>query len=91
MKGVAHDYATRGVDMGVKLNQLDPGRAAVDYNILQVLEDLGGFGEDYRAAILPQQASHHQNKASLFKGSYGIVGCLKIILNGDSEYRELLF
>ena len=42
-EGVAHDYVTRGVDMGVKLNQLDPGGAAVDCNILQVLEGLGGF------------------------------------------------
>ena len=57
MMGVAHDYATHGVDMGVKLNQLDPGGAAVDCNILQVLEGLGGFGEDNRAAILPRQAS----------------------------------
>ena len=80
-----------GVDMGVKLNQLNPGGAAVDCNILQVLEDLCGFGEDDRATILPRQAFHHQSRAILFKGSHDVVGRLKTILNGDSECRELLF
>ena len=50
--GIVHNYATGGVDMGVKLNQLDSGGAAVDCNILQVLEGLGGFGKDDRATIL---------------------------------------
>ena len=77
--------------MGVKLNQLDPGGAAVDCNILQVLEGLGGFGKDDRAAILPRQASHHQSRTILFKGGHGVVGRLKAILNGDSKCRELLF
>ena len=77
--------------MGIKLNQLDPGGAAVDCNILQVLEGLGGFGEDDRAAILPRQSSHHQSRAIIFKGSYGVVRRLKTILDGNSECRELLF
>ena len=89
--GLANDYTTRGVDMVVKLNQLDPGGAAVNCNILQVLEVLGGFGEDDKAAILLRQASHHQSRAIFFKGSHGVVGRLKTILNGGSECRELLF
>ena len=53
--------------MGVKLNQLDPGGGAVECNILQVLEGLGGFGKDDRAAILPWQASHQQSWAIFLK------------------------
>ena len=89
--GVTHDYAARDVDMEIKLNQLKPGGAAVDCNILQVLERLGGFGKDHRAAIFPRQASHHQRRAILFKGGHVVVQRLKTILDGDSECRELLF
>ena len=74
------DYATRGVPMGVKLNQIDPGGGAVDCNILQVLEGFCRFGKDDRAAILSRQASHHKSWVIIFKGSHGIVRRLKTIM-----------
>ena len=60
------------------------GGAAVDCNILQVFEGLGGFGKGDRAAILPWQASHHQNTAILFKDR-------PRRMSENSECRELLF
>ena len=65
--------------------QLDSGSHAVDCNILQVLESLGGFKEDYGAAILPRKASLHQSRTILYKGSHGVVVRLKTILSRDSE------